>query len=85
MISILILIVVRRTVTLPDSTDQRVRELANEGESFSAAVARLLDEGARAVKAKPVPSYVRSGDSGLGDLGINAEKYLDEILRDFDD
>ena len=85
MISILILMMVRRTVTLPDSTDQRVRELAHEGESFSAAVARLLDEGTRAVKTKPMPSYVGTGDSGLGDLGLNAEKYLDEILRDFDD
>lgn len=76
---------VRRTVTLPEAVDKRVRELARDGESFSAAVARLVEEGMRAIGEGRVLSYVGIGDSGLGDLGLNAEKYLDEIFRDFKD
>lgn len=85
MISTLILIMVRRTVTLPEAVDKRVRELARDGESFSAAVARLVEEGMRAIDEGRVPSYVGIAEGGPGDLGLNTEKYLDEIFRDFDD
>jgi hypothetical protein len=78
----LILTMVRRTVTLPESIDRRVRELAFEGESFSAAVARLLEAGTREVAERRYPSYVGTGEGGPPDLGINAEKYLEEIARE---
>jgi hypothetical protein len=36
---------VRRTVHLPDRIDDLVREAAEDGESYSAAVTRLLETG----------------------------------------
>jgi hypothetical protein len=69
----------RRTVNLPDVVEARVRELAHEGESFSATVARLIEEGARAVGSR-WPSYVGSGH-GPDDLGRNAEAYLRELVE----
>jgi len=71
----------RRTVNLPDSVEAVVRELAEEGESFSATVSRLIDTGARALKGPRRPSYVGSGE-GPEDLGINAEEYLRKLVDD---
>ncbi|MCP9485004.1 MAG: hypothetical protein MSC30_04030 [Gaiellaceae bacterium MAG52_C11] len=68
----------RRTVNLPDSVEADVRELTLEGESFSATVTRLLDEGMRALRGPRKPSWIGSGE-GPEDLGINAEKYLREL------
>jgi len=69
----------RRTVNLPDNVEEVVRELANEGESFSAAVARLIDAGARSLRGGKRPSYVASGE-GPEDLGRMAERYLRELV-----
>jgi hypothetical protein len=69
----IILVMVRRTVTIPDQLDERVREAAHEGESFSAAVARLLEDG---LEGRHVPSYVGMV-SGPGD---NASLRVEEIL-----
>ncbi len=71
--------VVRRTVTMPDSTDALVRRMARDGESFSAAVARLIETGARALEGRTRPSYVGVGD-GPDDLGRRAEAYLQELV-----
>lgn len=71
---------VRRTVNLPESTDALVRRTAGEGESFSAAVARLIEAGVRALEGAEVPSYVASGE-GPEDLGRRAEAYLREPVR----
>jgi hypothetical protein len=71
--------VARRTVNLPDHVEATVRELAREGESFSAAVARLLEEGARSIRAGRRPSYVGTGE-GPEDLGRLAERYLEDIF-----
>jgi len=71
---------VRRTVSLPDAVDTRARELAREGESFSATVARLLEEGARSLEGPRRPSYVGVGD-GPDDLGRRAEEYLRELVE----
>jgi len=65
----------RRTVNLPDGVEALARELAIEGESFSATVARLIEVGARASQARMSPRYVASGE-GLDDLGRLAEQYL---------
>jgi hypothetical protein len=65
----------RRTINLPEPTEALVRELAHDGESFSAAVSRLIEAGARSVQGAKRPSYVASGE-GPADLGRRAEDYL---------
>lgn len=69
----------RRTVSLPDHTEALVERLAREGESFSAAVARLIHAGARSIEGKKPPSYVGTGE-GPDDLGRRAEAYLNELV-----
>jgi hypothetical protein len=66
----------RRTVNLPDSVEDRARELPKDGESFSAAVARLLEAGARALGQRRQPAYVGSGEGpdspGRYETGVRA-------------
>jgi len=69
---------VRRTVNLPDSVDELVREVAEDGESFSAAVTRLIEAGARALRVGSRPRYVGSGE-GPEDLGRKADEYLKRL------
>lgn len=66
---------VRRTVSLPESVDERVRKAVEKEESFSAAVARLLEAGLQATQGRHRPDWVGSGD-GPDDLGRRAEEYL---------
>ncbi len=70
---------IRRTVNLPDAVDSLVRDLAGEGESFSGAVTRLIEAGARSDRARKRPRYVASG-KGSRDLGRKAEEYLKELV-----
>jgi hypothetical protein len=70
----------RRTVNLPDGVEARARQLQREGESFSATVARLIEEGARAVEGPGRPSYVGTGE-GPEDLARRAEEYLRELVE----
>ncbi len=70
---------VRRTVNLPESVDSLVRDMAEEGESFSAAVARLIEAGARALRSGRRPGYVGSG-AGPEDLGRKADEYLKRLV-----
>jgi hypothetical protein len=65
----------RRTIYMPSSVEDLVREHAREGESFSAAIARLVEIGAREGEQASWPDWIGSGE-GPGDLGVNAEKYL---------
>ena len=69
----------RRTVNLPDSVDELARAHAEEGESFSATVARLIEAGARATRGRRPPRYVGSGD-GPDELGRLAERYLRKLV-----
>lgn len=69
----------RTTVNLPDSVEELARDAAQEGESFSATVARLIEEGARASRGPKPPRYVASGE-GPDDLGRAAERYLREVV-----
>jgi hypothetical protein len=69
---------VRRTVSLPESVDELIRSAAREGESYSAAVARLVREGARAASG-PRPRYVASGE-GPEDLSERTREYLLQLL-----
>ena len=71
---------VRRTVNLPDAIDQQVREAAEEGESYSAAIARLVELGVKASGRKKPPAWVGSGE-GPPDLGRRAEEYLREPVE----
>jgi len=72
--------VTRRTISLPDSVDALARESAEEGESFSATVARLIEAGARSSRGRKRPRYVASGD-GPEDLASRAERYLRELVE----
>lgn len=71
---------VRRTISLPASVDEKIRRIAQEEGSYSAAVARLVEEGAKRTGKEPRPSWIGSGE-GPSDLGRNAEKYLKEPVR----
>ena len=72
---------VRRTVTIPDQLDERVREAKRDGESFSAAVARLLESG---LEGKQVPSYVGmvSGPGPPTDDALRVEEIIGEIVEE---
>ena len=70
----------RRTVNLPNHLEALARELARDGESFSATVSRLIEEGARSIRGRRAPSYAGSGD-GPEDLAENAERYLRELVE----
>lgn len=65
----------RRTIYLPDSVDELIREHAREGESLSATIVRLIELGALTGDEEDWPDWIGSFE-GPGDLGINAEKYL---------
>src|SRR5439155_635672 len=52
----------RRTVSLPEGVDALIRELARPGESYSATVVRLVEEGARATRGKKPPSFIGIAD-----------------------
>jgi hypothetical protein len=72
--------VARRTISLPQSIEDLARESAREGESFSATIARLIEQGARAERGARRPRYVASGE-GPEDLGEAAERYLRELVE----
>lgn len=67
----------RRTINLPQSVEDVARESAREGESFSATVTRLIEQGARAERGARRPRYVAAGEDA-SDLGRAAERYLRE-------
>jgi hypothetical protein len=69
---------VRRTLSLPDAIDQLVRANAGEGESYSAAAARLIALGATRSSGNR-PRYVAAGE-GPEDLGRRAEAYLRDLV-----
>jgi hypothetical protein len=70
----------RRTVFVPDGVDRLVHELAAEGESYSATVARLIEAGVESLRGRKPPRYVASGE-GPEDLGRMAERYLRDLVR----
>ena len=65
----------RRTIYLPDSAEDLIREHALEGESFSATVLRLIELGALEEGEADPPDYIGLIE-GPGDWGINFEKYI---------
>ena len=71
--------VTRRTISLPASVDALIEQLAEEGESYSAAVARLVETAARALRQERRPKYIAS-DEGPEDLGRRADEYLRRLV-----
>lgn len=71
---------VRRTVNLPDAVDARVREAAEEKESYSAAVTRLLELALASAGSTQSPPWIAAGE-GPSDLGRRAEHYLRDPVR----
>jgi hypothetical protein len=65
----------RKTISMPPGIEQIARESARDGESFSATVARLIEQGARVERGARQPRYVGAGE-GPEDLGVAAERYL---------
>lgn len=78
----IILAVVRRTITLPDALDTRVRAVAGDGESFSGAVSRLLEASLREHRSRP--AWIGSGESGDPELALHVEEVLAELATDED-
>lgn len=74
----------RRTITIPDYLDAEIRKVADEGESFSATVTRLLERAIlRPDEERPVPEYVGAWE-GPGDLSLRVEEILEQLARDPD-
>jgi hypothetical protein len=73
---------VRRTVSLPESTDALVRELAEEGESFSAAVTRLIEAGASANRGGNRLGYIGSGEGPGDEIASRADEIVREIIAE---
>jgi hypothetical protein len=72
----------RRTIHISERTEECVRELAEEGESFSAAASRLIDAGAAALRGHRPPSFVGVADGPSEELGRRAEEILAELARE---
>ena len=72
---------VRRTISVPPAIDDVIRRIAEEEGSYSAAVARLVEEATKRAGKVRRPPYVGSGE-GPRDLGSMAETYLRRAMRD---
>jgi hypothetical protein len=75
---------IRRTISIPNSVDDLIREAAEPDESYSATVARLVESGARAEGRRPRLAWIGMGE-GPEDLSVRAEHYLRELMRENDD
>ena len=73
---------VRRTITLPDELDTRVRDAAEARESFSAAVARLVERGLAATASRP--DWIGSANSDDPELAFKVEEILAELATSAD-
>ncbi len=72
---------VRRTISVSPAIDERIRKIAEEEGSYSAAVARLVEEGTRRLGKSERPSWIGSADFLPRDFGLNHEKYMREAMR----
>lgn len=75
----IILRMVRRTITIPDEIENRVRSDSGESESFSATVARLLDEALANRSSESKLAWIGSWDSGDPELAFRVEEVLAEL------
>ena len=74
---------VRRTISLPASVDEKIRKIAEEEGSYSAAVARLVEDASKRTRSTERPSYIGSVDDPdlPRDLALNYEKYMKDALK----
>lgn len=56
--------------------DELIDKHSREGDSLSDTISRMFESGDLAYDEEELPDWMGAGNSGLGDLGINAEKYL---------
>lgn len=72
----------RRTVSLPEDVDRTIRTIAERRrDSYSATVARLVEEGARRTRERPMPGWIGSADFGPPyDHGRSYEHYMQEAF-----
>jgi hypothetical protein len=71
----------RRTVSLPENVDRTIRSISERrGDSYSATVARLVEEGARRTKERPMPDWIGSADFGPRDFARHYERYMQEAF-----
>jgi predicted CopG family antitoxin len=71
---------VRRTISVSPAIDEKILKIAEEEGSYSAAVARLVEEGARRTGKNDVPDWIGSFE-GPADLSENLHQYIKEALR----
>jgi hypothetical protein len=72
--------VIRRTISLPRSVDAKIRKVAEDAGSYSAAVVRLVEQAAKRSAKDDVPEWIASFD-GPADLSENLDKYIREASR----
>ena len=74
---------VRRTISLPASVDEKIRKIAEEEGSYSAAVARLVEDASKRSRSSERPSYIGSVDDPdlPRDFALNYEKYMKDALK----
>ena len=74
---------VRRTISLPASVDEKIRKIAEEEGSYSAAVARLVEDASKRARSGERPSYIGSVDDPdlPRDFALNYEKYMKDALK----
>ena len=74
---------VRRTISLPASVDEKIRKIAEEEGSYSAAVARLVEDASKRTRSSERPSYIGSVDDPdlPRDFALNYEKYMKDALK----
>lgn len=76
----IILSMVRATITVPADLHREIRDLAREGESFSAAICRL----ARAGAGNQPPAWIGMAEGGSDD-SMRVEAILGEIIDGLED
>ena len=71
---------VRRTISVTPAVDAKIRKIAEDEGSYSAAVARLVEDATKRSPRTELPAYIGSGE-GPPDLSENLDKYIREALR----
>lgn len=74
---------VRRTISVSPAIDEKIRKIAEEEGSYSAAVARIVEDASRRGRTGERPGWIGSVDDPdlPRDFARNHEKYLREALR----
>ncbi|MDQ2952455.1 MAG: hypothetical protein M3R54_09360 [Chloroflexota bacterium] len=60
--------------------DEKIRKVAEDEGSYSAAVVRLVEQGIKKSGKDELPDFIGSGE-GPADLSENLDKYIREAIR----